>query len=213
MNPQRRKKHTTQARAVAVVTLMLSLLSIQQVWAEEFCACDHLGPLTSADEHCSKHPARHAQGEETHIVTIGELAGQIGHNEDTDKVATHRHVAKHEHGEESHIGATQDEPEQSCRHASPDSEPSGSPAIARLEVATSNSQGDGSGAPANLICCHIPPAINLPVSRVAVYAADASPDAAPAVFEIGTARTVITSAILQPPRARPIYLAVSSLLI
>lgn len=198
MNGQRRKKHRTLTRAARVLAaagVILSLFSIQQVWAEAFCACDHQNLSSSASEHCSKHAAQHEQCEAAHSV------------------ATHQNAAQHEHGQESHSAAIQEHAEPSSHRASPDSEPSGSSATAQLERATSTSEGDGSGAPAKLICCHILPTAKLPASSVAVYSANASPDPTPVVIEIGAAGAVVTPTVLHPPRARPIYLAISSFLI
>ena len=214
---QRQKKHrilTRAARMLAAAAVMLSLLSIQQVWAEEFCACDHNDPSSSASAHCSKHAAQHEHCEEAHGLATHEQASQTEHNEDADSIATHQHAAQHEHAEESHSAAIQEHAEPSGgHHASRDTEPSGSSASTRFEAATNPSGGDGSGAPEKLICCHILPTANLPASSVAVYSADVATDSTPVVFEIGAARAVVASTVLHPPRARPIYLAVSSLLI
>lgn len=216
MNGQRRKKHRTLTRAARVLAaagVILSLFSIQQVWAEAFCACDHQNLSSSASEHCSKHAAQHEQCEAAHSVATHELAAQTEHSEKADSVATHQNAAQHEHGQESHSAAIQEHAEPSSHRASPDSEPSGSSATAQLERATSTSEGDGSGAPAKLICCHILPTAKLPASSVAVYSANASPDPTPVVIEIGAAGAVVTPTVLHPPRARPIYLAISSFLI
>jgi hypothetical protein len=199
MKVKRQKKHRTLTRAgrvLAAVTVLLSLLSIQQVWAEEFCACDHSAPSSSASGHCSQHAAQHQ------------------HCEEADGVTTHQHAARHEHAEETHSAAIQEhaEPSSGC-HAAHDAEPSGPSATTRFEASTNNAGGDGSGTPAKLICCHILPTANLPASSAAVYSADFATDSTPVVFEIGAARTVVASTVLHPPRARPIYLAVSSLLI
>jgi hypothetical protein len=217
MKVQRQKKHRTLTRAARVlsaVTILLSLLSIQQVWAEAFCACDHQNPSSSASEHCGIHAAQHQHCEEAHVAATHHHATQTEHNEDEDSVATHQHAAQHEHAEASHSAAIQEHAEPSCgHHASRDTEASGSSATARFEAATNTSGGDGSTTPAKLTCCHIMPTVNLPASSVAVYSADASPDPTPVVFEIDAAGAVVTSNVLHPPRARPIYLAVSSLLI
>lgn len=210
MNGQRQKKHRTLTRAARVLAaagVILSLLSIQQVWAEAFCACDHQNLSSSASEHCSKHAAQHEQCEAAHSV------------------ATHQNAPQHEHGQESHSAAIQEHAEPSSHHASRDTEPSGghhasrdtesfgSSATARFEAATNTSGGDGSGAPAKLICCHILPTANLPASSVAVYSADASPDPTPVVFDSVPARTFIPSTVFHPSRSRPIYVTVSSFLI
>lgn len=235
MKGQRQKKHRTltrAARALAAAGVILSLLSIQQVWAEVFCACDHQDPSSSAIEHCSKHAAQHEHCEEAHGLATHEQAAQTEHNEhaDTvatheqaaqteqnehaDSVATHQHATQHEHAEESHSAAIQEHAEPSSGdHASRYTEPSGSSATARFEAATNNVEGNGSPTPAKLICCHILPTANLPASSVAVYSADVATDSTPVVFEVGAARAVVASTVLHPPRTRPIYLAVSSLLI
>jgi hypothetical protein len=215
MKGQRQNKHRTLTRAARVLAaagVILSLLSIQQIWAEAFCLCDHRDPSTSASEHCRKHAAQHEHCGEAHGVATHEQADQTEHNEGADSDAT-QHAAQHEHAEESHSTAIQEHAERSCHRASPDSKPSGSSATERFEAATNTSEGAGSGAPSTLICCHILPTANLPASSVAVYNADASPDPTPVVFEIGAAGAVVTSTVLHPPRTRPIYLAVSSLLI
>jgi hypothetical protein len=235
MKGQRQNKHRTLTRAARVLAaagVILSLLSIQQVWAEAFCACDHQNPSSSAGEHCGKHAAQDEHCEEAHGVATQDQATHTEHNEDADSVATHQHAAQiehnedaanvashqraaqHEHAEESHSPAIHEHAEPSGGHqASPDTEPSGSSATARFEAATNPSEGDGSTTPAKLICCHILPTANLPASPVAVYNADLATDSTPVVFEIGAAKAVVTSTVLHPPRTRPIYLAVSSLLI
>lgn len=226
---QRQKKHRTLTRAARVlsaVVVMLSFLSIQQVWAEEFCACDHQDPSSSASDHCSKHAAQLEHCEEAHGVATHEQAAQTEHYGDADSVTTHQHAAEHEHAEESQSAAIQEHAEPSGghhasrdsvpsggRHVARDTEPSGSSATARFEAATRTLEGDGSGTPAKLICCHILPTSNLPASSVAVYSADVATDSTPVVFEIGAARTVVAATVLHPPRTRPIYLAISSLLI
>jgi hypothetical protein len=182
MKVQRQKKHRTLTRAAPVlsaVTILVSLLAIQQVWAGAFCACDHKNPPSSASEHRGIH------------------------------------AAQHQHCEAAHVAATQERAEPACGHHHPsrDTEASGSSATARFEAAMNISGGDGSTTPAKWTCCHIMPAVNLPASSVAVYSANASPDPTPVVFEIGAAGTVVRSPVLHPPRARPVYLAVSSLLI
>ena len=205
---------------------MLSFLSIQQVWAEEFCACDHQDPSSTASTHCSKHAAQHEHCEEAHGVASHEQAAHTEHNERANSIATYQHAAPNEHAEESHSRAIQKHAESSCgHHTSRDSEPagghqtsrepepSGSSATAQLEGAMSTSASDGSATPATLSCCHIMPTANLPASSVAVYSADVATDSTPDVFEIGAARAVVASTVLHPPRTRPIYLAVSSLLI
>lgn len=229
MKVPRQKKHRTltrAARVLAAVTVMLSLLSIQQVWAEEFCACDHNDPSSAASEHCGKHAAQHEHCEEAHDVATHEQAALTEHNEHADSVATHQHATQHEHAEESHSAAIQEHAEPSSghhasrdsmpsggHHASRDTKPSDSSTTARFEAATNNAGCDGSGTPAKLICCHIMPTANLPASSVAVYSADVAIDSAPVVFEIGAAMAVVPSTLLHPPRTRLIYLAVSSLLI
>jgi hypothetical protein len=70
----------------------------------------------------------------------------------------------------------------------------------RFEGATNPSEGDGSGTPAKLICCHIMPTANLPASSAAVYSADVATDSTPVVFEIGAARAVVASTLLHPAR-------------
>jgi hypothetical protein len=247
MKGQRQNKHRTLTRAARVLAaagVILSLLSIQQVWAEAFCACDHQNPSSSASEHCGKHAAQHQHCEEAHVVSTHQHATQTEHNEDADRVATHQHAAQiehneaadsvathqhaaqNEHAEESHSLAIQKQAESSCghhtsrdsepaggHHASRDTEPFGSSGTAQLEGATSTPESDGSTTPATLSCCHIMPAANLPATSAAVYSADVATDSTPVVFEIGAARAVVASTVLHPPRTRPIYLAVSSLLI
>lgn len=229
MRGERQNKHRTRTRAarmLAAAGVILSLLSIQQVWAEAFCACDHQEPSSSTSAHCSKHAAQHEHCEGAHVVATHEHATQTENNEDADSVATHQHAAHHEYAEETHSAAIQDHAARASGHhasrvsapapvphAARYTEPSGSSAAVRFEGATNPSEGDGSGAPAKLICCHTMPTANLPASSAAVYSADVATDSTPVVFEIGAARAVIASTLLHPPRTRPIYLAVSSLLI
>jgi hypothetical protein len=229
MNRQQRKKPRTlthAARVLAAAGVILSLLSTQQVWAEAFCACDHQNLSSSASEHCSKHAGRHEHCEEEHSVATHQHAAQTKHNEDADSVATHQHAAQHEHAEESHSAVIQEHAEPSSgrhasrdrlpsggHHSSRDNEPSGSSGTARFEAATNPSEGDGSGTPTKLICCHILPTANLPASSAAVYSEDVATDSTPVVFGIGAARALVASTVLHPPRTRHIYLAVSSLLI
>ena len=229
MRGQRQSRHRTRTRAarmLAAVGVILSLLSIQQVWAEAFCACDHQDPSSSTSAHCSKHASQPEHCEVAHVVATHEHATQTEHKEDADRVATHQHAAQHERAEGSHSDAIQehggpvsghhasrDSVPAPGTHAPRDTQPSGTSATARFEAATNNAGGKGSGVPAKLICCHILPTAKLPTCSVAVYSADVAIDATPVVFEVGAARAVVASTVLHPPRTRPIYLAVSSLLI
>ena len=217
MKGQRQNRHWTLARAARVLAtggVILSFLSIQQVWAEVFCACDHQNLTSTASDHCSKHAAQHERCEAAPTIATHELAAaQTEHSEAAHRVATHQHAAQHEHAEEAHSAAIQEHAEPTGgHHSSRATEPSGSSATAPLEGVTNTSESGGSTTPATLSCCHIMPTANLPASSSAVYSGAAS-DPTPVVFEIGAARAVVTSTAFHPPRSRPIYVTVSSFLI
>lgn|SRR5215510_3532847 len=212
------------ARALAALGVILSILSIQQVWAETFCGCDGQGPSSSASKHCSMPSTPVEQAEAVHNLATQEIANQPQESGASETVATHQHGGRHEHGEGSHSAAMRKHAEPSCHHHSMDTvtgvghqessniEHSGLVGATQFKGATQNSESDGS-APPTLSCCHVLPAANLPGSSSAVYRADASQHPTHVTFEIEAPNTVVISTIVHPPRARPIYVTVSSFLI
>jgi|GEM_PF-3151886 len=229
MNGKRQKKNKTltgPARALAAVGVILSLLSIQQVWAEALCACNHQDPSSSSSGHCNKHAAAHQQCEAAHSLATHKLDAQPEQSEEAESAVTHQHSAQHQHGQGSHGAANRKHSEPSCGHhhsndtqppsgrdTSRDNEPSKTSPTAKLEAATSTSQSDGGATPATLSCCHIMPAANLPAASLTIYSADLSIDSTHVVFDSAPVRTFIPAFVFHPPPSRPIYVTVSSFLI
>jgi hypothetical protein len=52
-------------RQVVVLGLFISLFSIQQVWAETFCLCDHQDTLQMKSDHCNQHQSKAANQHST----------------------------------------------------------------------------------------------------------------------------------------------------
>lgn len=199
---------TRAARAVAIAGVIFSLLSIQQVWAEEFCTCDHQNPSAAAGAHCSKHAAQLKHSGQAHCVAAEQQTTVAEHCGAAHSPSSH-HAAESQQreGTESVTTSAQTHDDSDHEQRSAYSFP------ARLEPGANPPDGDGGSTPAKLDCCHILPAANLPTASLAVYSADVTTDSTPVVFDSAPATTVIPATVFHPPPSRPIYVKVSSFLI
>src|SRR6266545_3454303 len=163
MNGKRQTKNMTltrAARALWAAGVILSLLSIQQVWAEEFCACDHQNSSSSATEHCTKHAAQHQHSEKAHCVAAEQQTTKSDDCEEAQSLSSHHHAAHPEQGEDTESGAT-------VAHAHDDSDNERSSEYsftARVEAGANASEREGGSTPAKLDCCHNLPTANLPTA-------------------------------------------------
>ena len=212
MNGKRQNENKTltgAARALAVAGVILSLLSIQHVGAEEFCPCDYENSSSSDRAHCTKHAAQRKHSEEAHCVAAQQQGTRAEGCEEAQSLSSHNHAGQPEQSEFTESVAT-------ALHRHDDSDHqqgSGASSSARVEVGANASNADASSTPAKLDCCHILPAANLPAASFAVYSADVAIDSTPVVFDSAPARTFIPAIVFHPPPSRPIYVTVSSFLI
>lgn len=212
MSGTRQKKHKTvtrAARAIAAMGVLLSLLSIQQVWAEGFCTCDHQDSSASAGAHCTKHAAQHEHSEEAHCAAAVQRVTQSEDCEEAHSSSSHHHAAQPVQSENTESLAT-------AAHSPEDSDHdqvSGVKSTARVEAGANASRPDGSNTPSKLDCCHMLPAANLPAASFAVYGADVAIDSTPVAIDSAPVRTLIPSIVFHPPPSRPIYVTISSFLI
>ena len=206
---KKNKAFTGAARVLAAVAVILSILSIQQVWAEEFCTCDHQNPSAAAGAHCTKHATQDEHSEEAHCAAAEQQTTRAEHSGAAQSLSSHHHAAQSQQREETESVATS-----APRHDNSDQEQgSGNSIAARLDPGANCPSSDGNSTPAKLDCCHILPAANLPAASIAVYSADLATDSAPVVFDSAPATTVIPATVFHPPPSRPIYVKVSSFLI
>jgi hypothetical protein len=212
MNGKRQTKDkilTRAARAVAIAGVILSLLSIQQVWAEEFCTCDHQNSSSSASERCTKHAAQHQHSEKAHCVAAEQQTTQADDCEEAHSLSSHQHAAQPAASEDAESVATAADTHDDSDHE----QGFGASSTARVEVGVTALNLDGRSTSAKLDCCQIQPATNLPVAVLAVYGPDVATDSTPLVFDNAPARTFIPAILFHPPPSRHIYVTVSSFLI
>lgn len=211
MNGKRQTKNMTltrAARALWAAGVILSLLSIQQVWAEEFCTCDHQNPSATAGAHCTKHATQHKHSEEAHCAAAQQQTTRAEHCGAAHSPSSHHHAAQPQQREETKSVATSAQTNDDSDHQ----KGSGNSFAARLEPGANPPDRDATGTP-KLDCCHILPAANLPTASLAVYSTDVPTDSAPVVFDSAPATTFIPATVFHPPPSRPIYVKVSSFLI
>lgn len=211
MNGKSQKKNKTltrAARALWAVGVILSLLSIQQVWADEFCTCDHQNPSATAGAHCTKHATQNKHREETHCAAAEQQTTSSEQCGAAHSASSHHHAAQPAPSEDTESVATSAETHDDSDHE----QRSAYSFHSRLEAGANPPDRDGSSTPAKLDCCHILPAASLPAAVFAVYTADLTTDSAPIVFS-APPTTFIPAIVFHPPPSRPIYVTVSSLLI
>ena len=211
MSGKRHKKNkalTGAARVLAAVAVILSILSIQQVWAEGFCTCDHQNPSAAVGAHCTKHATQHEHSEEAHCAaaeqpTVAEHCGRA------PSPSSHQHAAEPQQREETESVAASAQ-----RHDDSNQEQgSGNSFTARIEPGANLPGRNGNSTSPKLDCCHTLPAANLPTASLVAYSADVTTDSTPVVFDIAPAATFIPATVFHPPPSRPIYVKVSSFLI
>lgn len=212
MSGKRQKKNKTLtggARVVAAVGVILSILSIQQVWAEEFCSCNHQNPSAAVGAHCTKHARQHEHSEEAHCAAAEQQTTVAEHCGGAPSPSSHHRAAEPQQREETESVATSAQ-----RHDDSNREQgSGNSFTARLEPGANLPDRNGNSTPPKLDCCHILPAANLPAASLVAYGADVASDSTPVVFDTAPAATFIPATVFHPPPSRPIYVKVSSFLI
>lgn len=211
MSGKRHKKNkafTGAARVLAAVAVILSILSIQQVWAEEFCTCDHQNRSAAAGAHCTKHATQHEHSEEAHCAAA-EQPTVAEHCGGAPSPSSHQHAAEPQQREETEsVAASAQRHDDSNQEQGP-----GNSFIARLEPGANPPDRDGNSTLPKLDCCHTLPAANLPAASLVAYSADVATDSTPVVFDSAPAATFILATVFHPPPSRPIYVKVSSFLI
>ena len=211
MSGKRHKKNkalTEAARVLAAVAVILSILSIQQVWAEGFCTCDHQNSSATAGAHCTKHATQHEHSEEAHCAAA-EQPTVAEHCGGAPSPSSHQHAAEPQQREETEsVAASAQRHDDSNQEQGP-----GNSFTARLEPGANLPGRNGSSTSPKLDCCHTLPAANLPAASLVSYSADVATDSTPVVFDSAPAATFIPATVFHPPPSRPIYVKVSSFLI
>ena len=173
------------SRAI-VLLIVFALISLQQAWAAALCTCDHDNKPQTEVSHCSHHETVPAEQSDSTMHT------------GMDHASMHHHSgsAMHDHSgmREETAGGKRDTIQ--------------SEAGARVVDGRSNNP-----QPITLSCCQTQPRADLPVVSFSAQQEPLEFETAPLQLDSVLQFAPHSLNLFKPPRSRPVYLTVSSLLI